>query len=74
MLGCGLSVVDADGLLGKLERQPELVGAHWLTLETMIARCMDLTYAATDPKDKMRLAALEYRARLLRKRIEHPQN
>ena len=33
MLGCGLSVVDADGLLGKLESHPDLIASHWLTLE-----------------------------------------
>lgn len=69
-----LSFADAQHLLEKLESHPDLIASHWLTLEAMIGSLMDLTFKATEAKDKMRLAALEYRARLLRKRIEHPQN
>ncbi len=70
----GLSVADANKLLTRLEKHPGLVGTYWLTLEQMIASCMDLTFKATDPQEKVRLATLEYRARMLRKSIEHPQN
>lgn len=61
-----LSESEAAQLLSKLEWDPPLITAHWHTLEDLIATCMQRTFEATKPKEKMTPAAIEYRARLLR--------
>jgi hypothetical protein len=69
-----LTAADALRLLTKLEHAPALIVSHWQTLEGLIAACMDATFAATETGDKVQLAAIEYRARLLRERAKTGQN
>ncbi len=65
---------DAKMLLTKLERRPRLITAHWGTLESLIAGCMERVYLEKNKPTKMLLTAVEYRARLLRKRATHGEN
>jgi rhamnogalacturonyl hydrolase YesR len=69
-----LSINEAGQLLDKLEKNPHLILAHWDTLEGLIADCMERVYRATDKQTKMQLAAIEYRARMLRERAKPGRN
>ena len=61
-----------DRLLTALEARPEDVQLYHGELETMIAECMERVYELAKQggrdDEKMRLTALEYRARLLLER------
>ncbi len=69
-----LTVRDAGRLLSRLERNPRLIPAHWLTLEQLISACMERVYQTTDKDEKVRLSAIEYRARMLRERAKPGRN
>ena len=59
----------SEALVGQLERSPERVPLYFGNLETMIATLMEdiyqLSQTGADNDRKMRLVALEYRARLV---------
>ena len=64
-----MDLAHSDALLRKLEESPERVPLYYGDLETMIATLMEDIYqfslTGADNGRKMRLVALEYRARLL---------
>ena len=64
---------DSETLLTQLEQSPESSQLYYVKLERLIAWTMDETYrlarAGTDNDYKMRVIAIEYRARLLLERL-----
>ena len=67
-----MNVSDAESLLTELERQPERAQLHHGEIEGIIAFCMDevheLAKTGADDKRKMRLVAIEHRARFRREK------
>ncbi len=69
MADCGVNLACCQSLVRELERYPTRVQAYYGDLEAAIAWLMDVTFKATDPNEKRRLAATELRARLLLERF-----
>ena len=69
-----MNLTDANKLLTELNDSPESVQLHHGELEQLIASCMDSVYrlsvSSEDNERKMRLVAIEYRARLLLERFK----
>ena len=51
--------------VAELERDPERVPAFYSELELAIQLLMNTTFESNDPKEKIRLASVEMRARLV---------
>ena len=54
-----------QALVAELERDPERVPAYHRELELAIQRLMDTTFENAEPKEKIRLASIEMRARFV---------
>ena len=69
-----MDLPQAASLLTDLERAPERVQLHHGELEGIVSVCMDDIYelvgTGADNDRKMRLVAIEYRARLLLERFK----
>ena len=63
-----MTIVEAISLITRLERYPAPESTYRATIETLIADLMDQTYGSTNPAEKVTLASLEMRARLIRER------
>jgi len=68
-----MHVESAEQLLSRLSNDSNMVQLHYRELESLIAWCMDEVYrlakSGEDDDLKMRLVALEYKARLLIERF-----
>ena len=58
-----MNIAHAESLIGELEHAPSRVQAYHGDLEKAISWLMDRAFESTDPDEKVRLAALELRAR-----------